>query len=303
MTAAETATTAAGDVPVAQVIEVDGIPSSALLLAVPEPRGVIVALHGGASKAAYYDCPGFPRHSLLRTGAANGYTVLALDRPGYEASYELGGRFTTAEQRVDWAYAAVEAHLGDRARGAGTFILAHSVGSELGVRMAAANPRGDLLGLEISGTGLEHQAQAARVLVPRHNGGKKPDGAGVRELLWNPARLYPAELSGGGAISAPGPKYEYEVVRDWPTITFPDKASQVRVPVHFTSGEFENVWRQDPDALHDIGALFSNSPRVVVEQQFDGGHNLSLGYTARAYHLNILSFVEECIDDAKRPGH
>ncbi|HEY9311051.1 alpha/beta hydrolase [Williamsia sp.] len=291
------------DVPVAQVVDVHGTPSSGLLLAVPNPRGVIVALHGGASKSAYYDCPGFPRHSLLRTGAANSFTVLALDRPGYEASFEFVDRFTTPEQRVDWAYAAVDAHLGSRSRGAGTFILAHSVGCELGVRMAADVRGRDLLGIELSGTGTEHQPKAASVLVPRDTKVAKPDGAGVRELLWNPARLYPPELSGGGPISAPGPKYEYEVVRDWPRMNFPDLAAQIQVPVHFTAGEFENVWRNDPDALHDIGALFTMSPRVEVEQQFDGGHNLSLGYTAMAYHMNILSFVEECINDANRPGH
>jgi hypothetical protein len=78
-------------------------------------------------------------------------------------------------------------------------------------------------------------------------------------------------------------------------------AAQIAVPVHFTVGEYERVWRNDPDARFDLGALFSASPRVVVEEQFDGGHNLSLGNTAMAYHLNVLSFIEECID-ARNPG-
>ena len=44
----------AGDVsPVARVVDVEGIPMSALVAEAPEPRAVIVALHGGAARAAY----------------------------------------------------------------------------------------------------------------------------------------------------------------------------------------------------------------------------------------------------------
>jgi hypothetical protein len=42
-------------------------------------------------------------------------------------------------------------------------------------------------------------------------------------------------------------------------------------------------------------AITSASPRVVVHQQADAGHNLSLGLTAKAYHLTVLAFVEECV--------
>src|SRR5262249_62022404 len=66
-----------------RVVDADGIPMSARLAEVPHPRAVVVALHGGAVTSAYFDAPGQPRHSLLRTGAALGFTVLALDRPGY----------------------------------------------------------------------------------------------------------------------------------------------------------------------------------------------------------------------------
>ncbi|MDT5099087.1 MAG: hypothetical protein QOC76_2824, partial [Mycobacterium sp.] len=59
---------------------------SALIASVPEPKAVIVAIHGGATSAAYFDCPGRPELSLLRSAAANGYTAIALDRPGYGAS-------------------------------------------------------------------------------------------------------------------------------------------------------------------------------------------------------------------------
>jgi hypothetical protein len=65
--------------------------------------------------------------------------------------------------------------------------------------------------------------------------------------------------------------------------------------VHYSLGEHERVWRSGPAALADIASLFTASPRVVVDEQVDGGHNLSIGLTAMAYHLKILSFVEECV--------
>ncbi|WP_207943144.1 hypothetical protein [Actinomadura sp. KC345] len=40
----------------------------------------------GAVRPAYVDAPGRPPLSLLRTGTALGFTVLALARPGYGAS-------------------------------------------------------------------------------------------------------------------------------------------------------------------------------------------------------------------------
>ena len=63
-------------------------------------------------------------------------------------------------------YRAVDAILGDRERGAGMFLLAHSNGCELALRMAADDRGADLLGVEISGTGLHYQAAAAEMLSP-----------------------------------------------------------------------------------------------------------------------------------------
>jgi hypothetical protein len=48
----------------------------------------------------------------------------------------------------------------------------------------------------------------------------------------------------------------------------------------------------DVDA--DIASLFTASPQVVTAEQPDAGHNLSVGLSAMAYHLKVLSFAEEC---------
>ena len=64
--------------------------------------------------------------------------------------------------------------------------------------------------------------------------------------------------------------------------------------VEFSAGDHESVWDSTPAALADVAALFTASPRVVVNEAADSGHNLSVGLTAAAYHRHVLSFVEEC---------
>ncbi|WP_280478845.1 alpha/beta fold hydrolase [Nocardia asiatica] len=173
---------AAGPIPV--VAEVDGIPVSGLLAAAPAPRAVLVALHGGATTSAYFDCPGHPELSLLRLGQRLGYTVLALDRPGYGASGPFADRLLSPRRRVDLMYGAVEAHLDNRPRGAGVFLLAHSAGCELALRMAADERGRGLLGLELAGTGRTHHPEA-------------------QEVLWGPRPAAPGPLDSGRCCGGP----------------------------------------------------------------------------------------------------
>ncbi|WP_433152751.1 alpha/beta hydrolase [Actinomadura nitritigenes] len=282
----------AGPVPSRRVVDVGGVPMSALVAEAPRPRAVVVALHGGATTAAYFDAPNRPRLSLLRTGAALGFTVLALDRPGYGASAAHPGRTTTAEGRVDLAYGAVDGLLASRPRGAGVFLMAHSLGCELAVRMAASERGGELLGLEISGTGRHYQPPAAELLGSRFRDGPPPLAGTVRDLVWGGAHLYPEGIAGEAGILAPGAAHEGAVVRAWPD-DFPSVAARVRIPVRYTLAEHERVWRAGRAGLADVAAMFTSSPRVETGGQA-GGHNLSLGLTARAYHLRVLAFAEEC---------
>jgi pimeloyl-ACP methyl ester carboxylesterase len=285
---------AAGAAPRPRVVLVDGVPMSALVAEAPEPRAVVVAFHGGASTAAYFDCPGHPRLSLLRAGAGLGYTMVALDRPGYGASAPYPDVMQYPEQRVALAYGAVDKILGSNARGAGLFLLAHSAGCELAVRMAV-DKRADhagLLGVELAGSGLQY-ADAANEILKTATATTRP--VGLRELLWQPAHLYPAEVLSGITNSSTGALYEAEMTKDWPRQDFPALAAEVRVPVQFSVAEHERVWKSDPEALAEIAAMFTGSPRFVINEQSRAGHNLSLSVSAAAYHLKVLSFVEDCV--------
>jgi pimeloyl-ACP methyl ester carboxylesterase len=273
-----------------RVVLVDGVPMSGLVAEAADPRAVIVAIHGGASTAAYFDCPGHPRLSMLRTGAALGFTVVALDRPGYGSSAPYPDAMTQPEQRVALAYGAIDKIVADSLPG--RFLLAHSAGCELAVRMAADQRGADLLGIALAGTGLEYD-DAAREILKTATPTKRP--VGLRDLLWQPAHLYPAEVLNGITNSSTGAPYEAAMVNTWARQDFPALAGEVRVPVQFTVAEYERVWKSDAESLANIAALFTGAPRFVVNEQVGAGHNLSLSVNAAAYHMKVLSFVEECV--------
>lgn len=267
---------------------------SGLVAVADDPKAVVVAFHGGASTAAYFDCPGHPQLSLLRTGADQGYTMVALDRPGYRSSAPYPDAMERPEQRVALAYEAIDKVLGANPRGAGLFLLGHSAGCELAVRMAADERAedADVIGVELAGTGVEYHPETAEILKTA-TATQRPTG--LRNVLWQPAHLYPDDVLSGMTNSANGALYEVEMTKSWPRQDFPALAARVRVPVQFTVAEHERVWRSDPQTLAQIGAMFTSTPRFVINKQADTGHNLSLSVSAAAYHTNVLSFVEECV--------
>jgi pimeloyl-ACP methyl ester carboxylesterase len=281
-----------------RVVIVDGVPMSALVAEAPRPRAVVLALHGGGTTAGYFDCPGHPALSLLRLGASLGFTVVALDRPGYGSSAPYPEACSQPEQRVRLAYAALDRIVGRWPAGAGTFVVAHSSGCELALRMAADERGAELLGIELAGTG-RHFHPAARDVLQSANATHRP--LGLAELLWHPTRLYPPDVLAGITKAITGAPYEAAMVATWARADFPALAARVRVPVQFSVAEHERVWQSDPVALAEIGAMFCAAPRFVTSQQRGAGHNLSLGHTAAAYHLKVLSFADECVVAREHP--
>ena len=277
-----------------RVVLVDGVPMSGLVALADDPKAVVVAFHGGASTAAYFDCPGHPDLSLLRIGAAQGYTMVALDRPGYGSSAPYPDAMARPEQRVALAYGAIDKILGANPRGAGLVLLGHSAGCELAVRLASDDraERTNVIGLELAGTGVEYHPDTADILKTA-TATQRPKG--LRDILWQPAELYPDDVLSGMTNSATGAVYEVDMTQRWPQQYFPELAARIGVPVQFTVAEHERVWRSDPETLTQIGAMFSSSPRFTINEQAGTGHNLSLSLSAAAYHAKVLSFVGECV--------
>ncbi|MGW7386861.1 alpha/beta hydrolase [Streptomyces sp. NPDC054794] len=271
-------------------LDAAGIPLSALLArpAHSTPRATLVALHGAGMSAAYFDGRNCPGQSLLTLAADLGHTVLAVDRPGYGASAPyLPGGASVADQ-ADLLAAALRDLTDRHDTGAGLFLLAHSFGGKVALTLAADEPAG-LLGVDVSGCGAVYAAPP-----------DEPAGPGGHwRRNWGPPGLYPpGTFTGGAAVIRPVPERELRDAARWPE-TWAALADRIRVPVRFTFAEYEGWWRHDPPVLAGLRKQLSGSSMVVTEHQPNAGHNISLGWTARAYHLRALGFLEDCLHDCR----
>ncbi|GAA3795002.1 alpha/beta hydrolase [Streptomyces chiangmaiensis] len=266
-------------------LEAGGVTLSCLLAEPPDgrPRATVVALHGGGMSAGYFDGQAHPDLSLLTLGARLGFTVLAVDRPGYGLSTgRLPGGQTLAEQ-AEVLEAAMERFAERYATGAGCFLLAHSYGGKLALVTAARGT--GLLALDVSGCGHRYDPGAVGLL-------RMPTGAD-RQRNWGPLRLYPPDTFRSiGSLVAPMPDREAGEVARWAGM-FDELAPRVRVPVRLTFAEHEAWWLHGESDIADLAGRLTAAPVVRVEHQPDAGHNISLGWTARAYHLRALAFFEE----------
>ncbi|MEV1007497.1 alpha/beta fold hydrolase [Streptomyces sp. NPDC049881] len=269
----------------------DGITLSALLREPDDgPRATVVALHGAGMCARYFDGQAHPDLSLLALGARLGFTVLAVDRPGYGRSAAAlpDGRPLADQARV------LRAALGDfaarYATGAGLFLLGHSFGGKVALVAAADHAPPSLLGVDVSGCGHRYAGPAEDVSALAALLGR----AG-RRRNWGPLALYPpGTFLGGDAVVAATPARERTAAARWPEV-YAGLAPRVRVPVRFTFAEHEAWWRHGAADVADLRARLTAAPRVVVDRQPGAGHNISMGWAARAYHLRALAFFEECL--------
>ncbi|MFI8829071.1 alpha/beta hydrolase [Streptomyces sp. NPDC053431] len=269
-------------------LDAAGIPLSGLI-AEPRhgrPRAVVVAVHGGGMRAGYFDSRARPGLSLLALGADLGYTVLAVDRPGYGSSAPWLPRGQSLEQQAATLHDGLADFAAGHDTGEGFFLVAHSNGGKLALA-AAAEERGDgLLGLDISGLGSRLAVRTDQ--LPGQN------GHGDWRRHWGSLRLYPPDaFRQGRHLVSPVPELEAQEGPLWPAM-YPAIAARVRIPVRFTFAEQEQWWLFDDDALAALRRPLG-APTTVIAHQRDAGHNLSLGWAARTYHLKALGFLEDCL--------
>ncbi|WP_374982707.1 alpha/beta hydrolase [Streptomyces fradiae] len=256
------------------------------LLAEPagEPRGTVLALHGGGMTAGYFDGPAHPSVSLLALGARLGFTVLAVDRPGYGASAPHLPDGADRDEQADLVRAAFADFAARHPVGPGVLLLGHAFGGQVALVAAARGGLdGRLVGVDLSGCG--HR--------------RAPD-RGAAPSPWGPPSLYPpGTFAAGVDLVCEAPAAEAAQAARWPR-DFPAVAARTAVPVRLTFAEHEAQWRHDAEALAELTAHFTASPRVKVARQPAAGHQISLGWAAASYHRRALAFFEDCL---RHPAH
>ncbi|MFJ1809515.1 MULTISPECIES: alpha/beta hydrolase family protein [unclassified Streptomyces] len=272
------------------LVEAAGLTLSGLLAEPPDgpPRATVVAVHGGGMRAGYFDGQVHADLSLLTLGARLGFTVLALDRPGYGRSAAQVPDGLTLDEQSAVLPAALDAFAERHAVGRGFLMLAHSYGGKLALATVARTP--GLLALDASGVG--------------HRFGVEPsDRPRLRRHLdwernWGPLGLYPAgTFRAAEALVAPMPVREGAEVGLWPEM-FEELAPRIDIPLRLTFAEHEAWWLHEEQDIADLTSRLTKAPVVRVERQPDAGHNISLGLAARSYHLRALAFFEECLQSA-----
>lgn len=259
------------------------------------PRALIVALHGGTYTSKYFDTPS---SALLEFCASLGYSILALDRPGYGSATSVPFDQLSFDGQVPiLRQALVEVWQRYGQQSAGMFLIGHSIGGMIALLLAAEKPHESLLGMNMTGSGAlyNEQTKVAFASLVSDEPTVMMDIAIKLRAMYGPEWSYPAEQA------------QYDPQRDVPTAAIelaeaqlwgarlPGVAAQVRVPVQFIVPEYDHLWRPDAEAISHVADMFSAAPFVDVGVQRMAGHSVELHTLARAFYMKVLSFVEECI--------
>jgi pimeloyl-ACP methyl ester carboxylesterase len=260
------------------------------LLAEPDgtPRALVVALHGHGMTARYFAGPADPALSLLELGAALGFTVWAPDRVGYGASATVGDPSLLAMiPQSDVLSNAVDRFANSHDVGAGCVLLGHSFGLKLSLAIAARPPSTPVIGVDGAGTGITYAFQPGVAPPSTVPGDEGP--------AWGPPHLYPpATFRPGTLPAAPLATPPENEGAEWPD-AFRRFGPHIRVPVRFTFGEHDRLWVVSEEHFDVIRSALPAAPSVAFDVQRGAGHNVSLSWAARAYHLKALAFAEECV--------
>jgi pimeloyl-ACP methyl ester carboxylesterase len=285
-------------------VTVDGVPLSGLVAdPAGEPRGVIMALHGGGARAEYWHSPVDEADSLLVLAAALGWRAVAFDRPGYGTSSGCAGGFRAARQAVllERALALWEpsAHP--------VVLVGHSLGAIVAIHLAAAARPGSLLALSVGGVPLAYTAdQEARLATVDYSAGKaaRPPGTRPSPANWyGPPGTWDERILGHRRrLVAPTPGEEFTDARCAP-VQLPPLLAAIQVPVQFAVAEHELTTA--PAAQLQAAADAALTSAAFVEHVLVGGtgHNMSLSRAARPYHCRVLAFAEEALTRQRCHGH
>lgn len=267
-------------------------PIAGLRAGAGNPRGVVLAIPGGGYDARYWHAGDGSDTSLLSPGAMLGYDMVAVDRPGYGGSRGASPEGYDLDEQVDLLFATIEALA---PAGRPVFLIGHSMGGILAVRMAADPRGGRLAGIDVSGVPLRyppHMLEGFR--LARETGiAMEVDKAGLRQLFYGPDGTFDPALGGRLDGACPVPPREMAKTIANPEL-LPPLMARVTLPVRWVCAEYEASSIMGEAMLGDIRAMMPRCRRLVAEMQVGSGHNISLHHVARAYHLKALAFFEEC---------
>jgi pimeloyl-ACP methyl ester carboxylesterase len=263
-------------------------------------RGLILALHGGGYSSGYWNNTADEgRLSLLELGAVLGFHVLALDRPGYGHSKNGDRSLVALETQATVLFDAIDAWSREFKFNGPAFVIGHSIGAMITLLMAAHPRSARLSGVDVLGfplrlvSGAETQEIISWPTTQTHVPALSAEMH--RKCVLGPAGTYSTEaVEYDLKLTCPMSVVEF---RDAITLpgTWPHILPTIHIPVQLTMAEHEVMQVTGAEALREAQGLLGNSAHARFHLQPASGHNASMHYIARAYHLRAIAFFEECL--------
>jgi pimeloyl-ACP methyl ester carboxylesterase len=252
-------------------------------------RLLLVCIPGGSYNARYFDVPG---HSFVRAAIERGFSVAALNRPGYEDSTPLSR--PTFAGNADALVAAIDDLWSKTKDGClGVVLVGHSIGGAIATHIASQPRPWPLLGIAISAIHYD----APEAVTQAWN--SMPADITIEfspeqrvQFMYGPTETYDVSVvAAASAASSPIPVAELlEVVDGW-IRDFPGIAAAVDVPVHYGLSEHEQLWLSSPAGVDAFAAAFTCAPSVSAHQVLGAGHNIDHHHAGSQYRHDVLDWA------------
>lgn len=252
---------------------------------------VILAIHGGTYNCDYFDVPG---HSLIDRAVADGFDIVALDRPGYRDSTAL----SDTPDMIDANAAALNAALPSLLSKLGlagrpVFLIGHSIGGAISLTLASIRSGWDLSGIAVSGVGAATPPEDAEnyAHLPQQYYVELPTPM-KDKVMFGPEGTFPTDMPAASySANTAVPRAELiDITGGWKDRVAAITAA-IKVPVHYRQGAHEKLWLNSPERVAAFGKLFTASPKVDAAMVADAGHCIDYHNAGAAFQQEQLDFA------------
>mgnify|MGYP003583489600 CR=1 FL=1 len=261
-------------------------------------RPLIIAIHGGTYSSKYFDIPG---HSLLDRALAQSLPVFAIDRPGYGHSADYAAKAPGIIDNAEILESAIhEIWNSYQHQACGVVLIGHSIGGAISIALAARQPAWPLLGIAVSGVGLDPVPESKdkwSAIAPTQTLVNVPMEA-MNGFFFGPEASYDGTVmpQASYCAGAPAPRSELiDISLGWPKMVA-KLAAKVTVPVHYRQPEFEKLWPISEELVSQFASAFSNSPEVDAALLANAGHCVDFHRAGEQFQLEQLSFAKRCAE-------